>query len=220
MIAKTLISNAIPPLKTTDTGDKALNWMNDFHVSHLPIVHQGKLVGLVSEDDIFDLNQPELPLSAQELRLPRPYVASEEHLYEVIKIITNQQLSILPVVETDFTYLGVITHESVLTYFAQLASLQQPGGVLVLEVNSRDYSMSEIARIVESENTTILSSLVTSTPQAHRVEVTLKLNRNNLGGIINTFQRFNYEVKASFQENDYFQGLQDRYDSLMKYLNV
>lgn len=194
--------------------------MNDFHVSHLPIVHEGKLVGLISEDDIFDLNQPEQPLSQQALQLPRPFVSDQEHLYEVIKIIVNQQLSILPVVEADFTYLGVITHESVLTYFAQSASLQQPGSILVLEVNSRDYSMSEIARIVESESTSILSSLVTSAPQAHRIEITLKLNRNHLGAIINTFQRFNYEVKASFQESDYFQGLQDRYDSLMKYLNV
>lgn len=220
MIAKSLISNAIPPLKTSDTGDKALNWMNDFHVSHLPIVHEGKLVGLISEDDIFDLNQPDLPLNAQELRLPRPYVASSEHLYEVIKLIVTQQVSILPVVEEDLAYLGVITHESVLTFFAQSAALQQPGGVLILEVNSRDYSMSEVARIVESEGTSILSSLVTSAPQAHRVEITLKLNRNNLGPIISTFQRFNYEVKASFQESDYFQGLQDRYDSLMHYLNV
>ena len=220
MVARELISNNIPPLKTTDSGDKALNWMSDFHVTHLPIIEEGKLIGLVSEDDIFDLDQPELPIKAHNLGLRRPFIMANEHIYEVIKKVIQLNLSVIPVVEQELNYLGVITHESLLDYFAQSASMQQPGGILIIEVNSRDYSMSEIARLVESEGASILSSLVTSRTNANLVEITLKINRQELRAIINTFQRFNYNVKASFQENDYTQSLQDRYDSLMKYLEV
>jgi acetoin utilization protein AcuB len=220
MVAKELISNTIPPLKTTDSGDKALNWMSDFHVTHLPIIEEGKLVGLISEDDIFDLDQPELPIKDHRLGLRKPFIMANEHIYEVIKKVIQLNLSVIPVIGEELKYLGVITHESLLDYFAQSASMQQPGGILIIEVKSRDYSMSEIARLVESEGASILSSLVTSRTNAHLVEITLKINRQDLRAIINTFQRFNYNVKASFQENDYTQSLKERYDSLMKYLEV
>ena len=220
MVAKELISNTIPPLKTTDSGDKALNWMSDFHVTHLPIIEEGKLVGLISEDDIFDLDQPELPIKAHSLGLRKPFIMANEHIYEVIKKVIQLNLSVIPVIGEELKYLGVITHESLLDYFAQSASMQQPGGILIIEVKSRDYSMSEIARLVESEGASILSSLVTSRTNAHLVEITLKINRQELRAIINTFQRFNYNVKASFQENDYTQSLKERYNSLMKYLEV
>lgn len=220
MVAKELISNNIPPLKTTDSGDKALNWMSDFHVTHLPIIEEGKLVGLISEDDIFDLDHPELPIKAHNLGLRKPFIMANEHIYEVIKKVIQLNLSVIPVIGEELKYLGVITHESLLDYFAQSASMQQPGGILIIEVKSRDYSMSEIARLVESEGASILSSLVTSPSNASLVEITLKINRQELRAIINVFQRFNYNVKASFQENDYTQSLKERYDSLMKYLEV
>lgn len=220
MVARDLISSFIPPLKTTDTGEKALNWMADFHVMHLPITENDELVGVISENDIYDLDRPELPIKAYHLELYKPFIAAHEHIYEVIKKIVSLKLSIIPVIEEGHKYLGVITHESLLNYFAQTASLQQPGGTLILETNTQDYSMSEIARLVESENASILSSLVTSRPDALKVEVTLKINRQNLGAVSNTFQRFGYEVKAAFQEDEYFQSLQDRYDSLMHYLEI
>ena len=162
MIAKDLISFNVPPLKTTDTGDKALQWMTDFYVRHLPVVEEGKFVGLIGEDDVLDLSHPELPIKAHQLSLHRPFTKANEHIYEVIKRIVELQLSVLPVVDASNNYLGVITHESLLNYFAQSASMQQPGAILIVEVGSRDYAMSELARIVESENASILSSIVTS----------------------------------------------------------
>lgn len=220
MVARDLISYNVPPLKTTDTGDKALQWMADFYVRHLPIIEEGKFVGLIGEDDVLDLSNPELPIKAHELSLHRPFVQANEHIYEVIKKIIDLQLSVLPVVDLENNYLGIVTHNSLLNYFAQSASLQQPGAILIVEVGSRDYAMSEVARIVESENASILSSLVTSHLNSTKVEITLKINRQNLGGIINTFERYGYDVKASFLENEYSQNLKERYDALMSYLNV
>lgn len=220
MIAKNLIANNIPPLKTSDTGEKALQWMGDFYVAQLPVVEGEQFVGVIGEDDILDFNRPELPIKQHPLSLHRPFVYYNEHIYEVIKKMVNLQLTILPVLEEGEVYMGLITQESLLNYFAETASLQHPGAILVIEIGNRDFAMSEIARIVESEGALVMSAFVTSQMNALRVEVTLKINKQNLGGIISTFERYGYEVKASFLEYEYAQNLKERYDSFMSYMNV
>lgn len=220
MIAKDLISLLIPPLKTSDDGHKALMWMNDFHIRHLPIVNNQQLLGVIAEDDILNFDNPDEPLGAHSLSLKRPYVDNDTHIYEVLKTMTHEQLSIIPVVDEDDVYLGVITQEGLLQYLAETAAFTETGSILVLEMPRHDYSMGEIARLVESERATVLSSYVTSLPNSARVEVTLKLNIQDLKHIIATFERFDYIVKASFQEDDYSEVLRERYNALVNYLNV
>jgi acetoin utilization protein AcuB len=115
---------------------------------------------------------------------------------------------------------GVVTQEDLLNYFATTFSFTEPGSILVLEINKRDYSLAEVARIVESENAVILSTFITSRPESLKMEVTIKINLQNIQPIIATFQRFDYLIKASFNEAEYMDSLKDRYDSLMTYLNI
>jgi len=220
MIARELISETVPPLKATDTGNKALSWMHDFHVRHLPVVKDDQFLGLISEDDILNHNAPEEKLSKHKLSLDRPVVNESEHLYDVIKLAVGNSLTLIPVTNTDDKYLGVITLESLLQYFAESGSLTEPGTILVLEMKKRDYSLAEIARIVESEQASILSSYISSKPSSNFIEITLKLNRKEINRIVATFERYDYSVKASFLESDYMDSLKERYDSLMSYLNV
>jgi len=220
MIARELISETVPPLKTTDTGNKALSWMHDFHVRHLPLVKDDQFLGLISEEDILNHNAPDQLLSEHPLSLNRPVVHESEHLYEVIKSAVSFHLTLIPVINADDKYLGVITLESLLQYFAESGSLAEPGTILVLEMKKRDYSLAEIARIVESEQASILSSYISSKPSSNFIEITLKLNRKEINRIVATFERFEYSVKASFQESDYMDTLKERYDALMSYLNV
>ncbi len=220
MIARELISETVPPLKTSDTGSKALTWMNDFHLRHLPIVNNEQFLGLISEEDVLNFNDPEQTLGNHPLSLRRPFVNESEHLYEVIKMAVSLQLTLIPVVDHEENYLGVVTLEGLLQYFAESGSLAEPGTILVLEMNKRDYSLAEIARIVESENAAILSSYISSKPDSTTMEVTLKLNRREIKHVVATFERFEYTVRASFQESDYMDSLKERYDALMSYLNV
>ena len=220
MLARELISHAVPPLKTSDSGNKALNWMNDLHVRHLPIVNNEKLLGLITEEDVLNFDDPDASLGSHPLSLNRPFVAETEHLYEVVKVAVNLQLTVVPVVDYEENYLGVVTLQNLLQYFAESGSLTEPGTILVLEMNKRDYSLAEIARLVESENAAILSSYISSRPESSKLEVTLKLNRREIKHIVATFERFEYVVKASFQESDYMDSLKERYDSLMNYLSV
>lgn len=220
MTAKDLISFEYPPLKTSDTGSRALSWMREFHVKHLPIVNNQQLLGLLSEEDILDFNHEKEPIGAHPLSLNRSYVKSNDHLFEVLRQLVDFKLSLIPVVDSEGDYMGIVTTESLLRYFANSSSFTEQGAIIVLEKSRRDYSLTEIANIVESEGVFILSSYVTSNPSSALVEVTLKLNVMDIGRILASFERYNYTVKASYQEGDYKEMLQDNYDALLNYLNI
>ncbi|MEM6700982.1 MAG: CBS domain-containing protein [Bacteroidota bacterium] len=219
MIAESLTSNTIIPLRTSDTGDEALAIMNDFYVRHLPIVNNRQLLGLISEDDILEYDAAEA-IGSYSLSLQRPFVRNSDHIYEVMRQMAQYELTIIPVVDIDDIYVGLITQEDLLQYFARMSSFTEQGTILVLEMSKHDYSLSEIARIVESESAKILSSFITTDAYSTKVQVTLKINAKYIQNIIATFQRFDYTIKASFNESDYLESLQERYESLMNYLNV
>ena len=220
MIAKHLISDKIPPLKTSDSGDKALHWMNELHVNHLPIVNNKQLLGMISEDDILDLKDSSEAIGTTSQNLHRPFVYEYQHIYDVIKIITEQNLTLMPVLDENEDYVGLITLERIVKCFATMSSIQEPGGIIVLDVSSRDYSLSEIAQIIESNDANVLSCYISTHAQSKQLEITLKINKLDLKEILATFDRYNYEVVASFQETEHTEYLKDRLDSLMNYLNM
>lgn len=220
MIAKHLITDGILPLKTSDTGRIALSWMEDFRIMHLPIVNNEILLGLISEFDIYSFNDFDEPLGSHALSLVKPYVTEHQHIYDVLRMAQQFHLTLIPVVDEHQNYLGAITMQSLLEHFATSLSVHEPGGVIVLELSVNDFVLSEIARIVESNDTKILSMLVNSYSDSTKIEVTLKLNRVDVGAILKTFSRFNYTVLASFAENSDQDDIRNRYDSLMNYLNI
>ena len=104
--------------------------------------------------------------------------------------------------------------------FAKITSVESPGGIIVLELNSKDYSLSEIANIIESNDAKVLGIYVSSFPDSTKLEVTIKLNKMDIKPVLQTFGRFNYSVKASFSEEQDNDILKERFDSLMNYLNI
>lgn len=221
MVAKDLISDVVPALKTSDSGQKALYWMDIFRISHLPIVNNQDFLGLISDKDIYDHNMAEEPIGNHSLSLFSPFVQVNQHIYEVMELASELQLSVVPVLNDNNEFQGVITLNDLLHYFADVSALKQPGGIIVLEININDYSLTEIAQIVESNDAKILSSYITSSPQSTKMEVTLKINRKELSSILQTFIRYNYVIKESFtDENDLNSLFENRYDSFMKYLSI
>jgi CBS domain-containing protein len=221
MVAKDLISEVIPSLKTSDLGQTALNWMEIFKISHLPIVNNQEFLGLISDTDIYDMNQPNEPIGNHALTLFKPFVTSEQHIFEVIGLASRLKLSVVPVLDTKNNYKGVITSNDLIRHIAGISSMDQPGAIIVLEVIERDYSLSQIAQIVESNNVKILSMYITSSPASTLLEVTLKVNTSDLMSVIRTFERYNYEVKTWVTENDAMDRFySERIDLLMKYLNI
>lgn len=220
MLASALISDTIPPLRTSDTGLKALNWMDEFRVAHLPIVNNHELLGLISDTDILDLNAPEEPLGNHPLSLIRPFVYENEHIYEVMKLCVKMQLSIIPVLDAENNYLGNISLRTLVDHFSHTASVQNPGGIILLELNSNDYSLSQISRIIEENDTKVLSLYISEVPDSMRLELTIKVNREDIRGILQSFARYNIHVKATFQQSEFSEDLRNRFDLFMNYINM
>jgi acetoin utilization protein AcuB len=221
MLAKDLISEVIPSLKTSDSGQTALNWMEIFRISHLPIVNNLDFLGLISDTDIYDMNQPEEPIGNHSLTLLKPYVTTEQHLFEVIGLASRLKLTVVPVLDEKNHYKGVITTTDLVRYLAGISSMDQQGGIIVLEIIERDYSLSQIAQIVESNNIKVLSMYITSPPDSTKLEVTLKVNTNDLVSVVRTFERYNYDIKTWVTSDDSMDRFySERFDLLMKYLNI
>lgn len=221
MVAKDLISDVIPSLKTSDLGQTALNWMEIFRISHLPIVNNQDFLGLISDADIYDMNQANEPIGNHYLTLIKPYVLMEQHIFEVIGLASRLKLTIVPVLDENNHYKGVITTSDLIRHIAGISSMDQPGGIIVIDLVERDYSLTQIAQIVESNNVKILSMYITSPPESTRLEITLKLNNDDLGAVLRTFERYNYDVKTWVTTNDSMESLySERFDLLMKYLNM
>ncbi len=221
MLAKDLISDVIPALRTSDTGVKALYWMDIFRISHLPIVNNEEFLGLISDKDIYDLNSADEAIGNHNLSLFSPFVYETQHVYEIIELTAKLQLTVVPVLDHTKNYLGLITSQRLLNYFGELTAIKQPGGIIVLELNSNDYSLTQISQIVEGNDSKILSMYITSPPDSTKLELTLKLNRIDVSSIIQTFNRYDYIIKASYMEDNEMDSVYfNRFEQFMHYLNI
>ena len=220
MLAIELVSDAIPPVHTSDSIQQVMDRMLEFRVRHLPIVNEEQFLGLVAESDLVTETDFQTAVGALGLSLVNPYVLEYQHIYDVIRLFYEQQLSVVPVLDIKQNYLGMISINSMNQYFASLASVSQPGGIIVLEINNKNNSLAHMAQIVESDNAQILSSYVRTFPDSTRMEVTLKVNKQDISAIVATFMRYEYDIKATFNHSGEGDDTRDRYDSLMNYLNL
>ncbi|WP_163707150.1 CBS domain-containing protein [Mangrovibacterium lignilyticum] len=221
MLANELISDVIPSLRLTDDGQKALNWMEIFRISHLPVVDDHKYIGLITDKTIYDLNLNEVLMEDCRDHMLLPHVHQNQHIYEVVSIASELKLSVVPVLDEEHLYKGVITVNDLAHKFADLVAVKEPGGVLVLDLNPYDYSLSEIARIVEGNDAKILSFYVSKSANTNEITVTLKVNQMDLSGIIQTFVRYNYSIRSVFMDESVLKHMyDDRFELLMKYMNI
>ena len=221
MLARDLVSDVIPALRTSDTGARALSWMEIFRISHLPVLNNQEFIGLISDTDIYDLGMMDEPIGNHKLSLFSPFVYSWQHIYEIIEIVSRLKLTVVPVLDEQKNYIGLIGQNELTGEFAKLAAVTEPGGIIVLEMNYLDYSLSQIAQIVETNNARILSTYVKNNPDSTILDVTVKINSSEITSIIKTFERYNYHVKASFLEDQSLGSFyQNRYEQFMRYLDV
>ena len=134
-------------------------------------------------------------------------------------MLEKNNLSVVPVLDKQKQYLGVITNRKLLYTIAKSATIQSIGGVIVLEMDNHDYSLTKIASIVESNNSKILSSYIISKHNSNNIEVTLKINKQDITNIIKDFERHDYTICASYKENETDNDFLERYESLMRFLN-
>ncbi|WP_276132434.1 CBS domain-containing protein [Polluticoccus soli] len=220
MVIEQLISPIVPTLLPTDTGNRALFLMEENNLSQLPLISEDQYVTLVNENDVLDWDDPEKPLGKAEFHNFRPAVFASGHPYEALRLAHSQNLSIVPVVDNENKYLGAITRDELLRYITENAGLDSPGGIIVLEIDPRNYSLTEIARICENEDVFITSTQLHTNRATQKLEITIKTNQSNLDAIAASFERYKYTVKEVFGEHAHKDDIMDRYKSLMNYINM
>ncbi|EKB50592.1 CBS domain-containing protein [Cecembia lonarensis] len=221
MQAYEFINNLIPPLKPTDKTKMALSWMEEIRTNMLPVVDKGEFKGFVSDDLIYTKNSPEAKISKMELLSPACFVYLDKHIYDVIKVSSEFDINMVAVVDREGKYLGVVTMEDAIGAFADTLSIQSHGAVLVLSMFMTDYSLFEIARIIESENAKILSSFISNDPlDDSKIKLTLKLDKTELRHIKATLERFGFKILDHYQEDNNISEEQERIDNLLRFLNI
>jgi len=220
MFAAEIISDAIPSLRADDTVQKALDRMNDFKLKHLPVVNEVTLLGLVSEDDLLNIDNHGTLLSDNAVNILNVFVLSNVHTYDVIRLLSQLKLTAVPVLDQQKNYIGLISINNMVNAVAEQYAVNEPGGIIVLEISNRDNSLAHIAQIVEADNAQVLSSYVNSFENSTRLEVTLKVNKTEITSLVASFERYDYLVKEVYNNTQIDDGSQERYDSFMNYLNV
>lgn len=221
MTAAELTNLMIPPLRPTDQARTALNWMDEFRVGQLPVVDGKKYLGLVADHHLLDLEDETTPISQIRIEHPQVYAKWNSHFSELLRLSDEHQVELLAILDDEDQYQGVVSIKDTLSVVTKLFATQIEGSILVLSMYQRDYSLSEISRLVESNGAIIVSSFMEIDEyDSSKIKLTLKINKEDITRIIATFERFEYHVIASFQSITDRSLENERLDMLYKYLSI
>jgi predicted transcriptional regulator len=220
MLTRELLSQTLPSLHLQDKVYQALLWMNENHVTHLPVVDGDKYIGLLSEEDLLQAENDNVPLSAMQQSFSNISVKEDEHFLKAVQLAADSGLSIVPVVTEENELIGTVAYNDLLKFSSDFMSLSEPGGMIVLEIDSNQYSFNEISKLVETNDAQITQLNTSIDPETGLMQVTIRINKPEVSDIVATFQRYEYNVKYFFGEELYTNELKSNYDNLMNYLKI
>lgn len=219
MLNKELISNDVPALRSQDTVLYALDRMNDLQLAQMPVVDNEQYQGLVFEDDL--LNQEEdIEIGALSNHFSQVSVKANRHFLESVQTSTDYNLSVVPVIENEKDFAGVILATDLLRQLGKITGASIPGGLIVLEIDQQNFSFAEISKLIETNDAQITQLNSYWDTAADAFYVTIKINKFEISDIVATFQRYEYSVKYYFGEEMYENELRNNYDHLMNYLSI
>lgn len=220
MIAKQLLSKRLFPLKTSYNCGKALDLMNEFDIAFLPVIENKKHIGYACVSDLLDADANESILAYTNAAVVSK-VYEYQHLFDIITVFSEINSSAISVVDEDDKFIGIIAAKELVNKMASLNAFSQPGSIITLEVPSLNYSLSEISRLIEYNNAKILSLYVSTVEdQPSVLQISIKLNTTDVKSVIATFERYGYPIIASYFRDVDSDDLKNRYDSLMKFLDI
>jgi len=220
MLTIELINNNIPRLQLKDSASKALQLINDFKVTLLPVVEGGKFLGLISEDDLLDLKDTKMPIELMEEFFIQAAVHDNEHFLKAVDSSNQFDSTVVPVVNDENVLLGVITTNDLLKAIGNFAGANEIGGIIVLEMERNQFAISEISRIIESNDATILHLNITIHSETGMLTVTLHINKKEISTIVATFERYEFDVIHYFGNENFENDIHKNYRHLMNYLHI
>lgn len=220
MLARDFLSSKLFPLKPSDSVQVAMEILNELNVAYLPVVDEGQLLSYIAIGDLMDVKPKSKKIATLITHNPPARINENQHLFEVIRLFANIPSTVVAVVDSEEKFLGIISAKELIRQMAQFSGFLEAGSILSLNIGLQDYSLSEIARIVEYNNAKVLSVHLQALEDSKRLLVHLKLNTTDLKSLVATFERYNYQVVASYYNDDDQGALKDRYNLLMRYLDT
>jgi len=220
MIAGNILSQRLFPLRPKDSIAFAREVMSEYEVAYLPVVEEKHHLGYISSADLLDAEPTDAPIDGLLDKAEQAIVIYDTHLFEIIKIFSKINSTVVSVLDEKENFIGIITAKELVKSIASLNGFSEEGSILTLEMGIQDYSLSEIARLIEYNDAKILSSYVHVDNTKGKLYLSLKLNTKEIKSIVGTFQRYDYKVVASYFNESDISGLKNRYDQLMKYLDL
>lgn len=208
----------LPTFSTTDSLAEVIAFFEKTMFSHVAIAEKGDYVGVLSENDLasFEANK-----SVEDVRylFENFHVSHDAAWLDVLETFSKNECNLLPVLNQDQAFVGYYDLNEVVEAFIDTPFFREPGSILVVNTGIKDYSFSEMAQIVESNNTKLLGAFI-SDSKNDVVQITLKIGTGNLNDVIQTFRRYNYEILFGNNDDQFLEDLKQRSDYLDKYLNV
>lgn len=220
MTAGQVAETELPFLELTDSCDKAMRFMDEFKLTHFPVLNGAKFEGLIYEEDIYELDDWSQSISESKVRLPNIQVLETDHFLSCVNKMRMSKISCLPVVDSNGMFCGVISRDRIVDVFGNASIVQDAGGVIEIEMAQNDYYLTEITRIVENTGLKILGTYIRTSKEGNKLVLTIKLNKQDVEAVISSLDRFGYNVLASYQAKSQNDDMQNRYDNLMNFLNL
>lgn len=219
MLISEIIEPAFPQLTISDKVEFAINLMEDYDVQHLPVTEDEKFVGLISKDDLTDATDTDM-LAALQHQFINVSVLPDEHFLTALRQATHFDTSVVPAIDKNGEIKGIITQKKLIRSLAGFLSVEDKGGIIVLEMDRRNFSMGELSRLIETNDAAITQLNTCTEAPTGLLIVTVKINKIGISDIIATLQRYEYVIRYYFGEEDYENELKQNYDLLMTYLNI
>lgn len=221
MTAADNIDYSLPLLETKDTVDKALNFIEEFHVTQYAVVEDNNYKGIVSEATLLNIVDGSVTLDQIALEFSDVFVHTSDHFFDVLKIAELHKLKVVPILDDAGEFSGVVNMNELSAIFAKICSTEIEGGIVILAVNERQYSLADIAKVAESNNIKVMSCYAARDPRREGVLiVTIKLNRNDLSAFMKSLERYSYDVIAQFSHTEIHNEDKERLDLFLRYLNI
>ena len=220
MLTTDLINGNIPRLQLQDSIVKALQLVNDFRVTHLPVVSDNKYLGLLSEEDLLDAEDEKLTIEVLQEHFIPASVKDNMHFLNAVNASIQFDTSVVPVINEEGELAGVISTSDLLKTLGNFAGANEIGGIIVLEMERSQFAISEISRIVESNDCTILHLNSNTDTITGLLTVTLHINKREISAVVATFERYEYDVLYYFGNENFENEIHSNYRHLMNYLDI
>lgn len=215
-----VLTNSYFDTNSSDSVGLALEKMVDLHTPQLPVVNEGEFLGLINERELLSEHDDRRQLADLRISLASLFRYAHQHIFEAFQYMSAHELQLLPVLDNDNDYLGVVTLNDLTREVNRLMGNEGVGAIIVLEFQRNDISFSHLTHLIESEDTKIVSMSSYEVPDSSITEVTIRVNKQNIATLVASFWRFDYVVKATFNDGNPENDMKDRYDILMNYLNI